>query len=160
MGAGSHSVGSHAMKSLFFKQAVPNTFFTLPHSCVPCIDFRTRPSGHQEDSAHVGLLAALLVEASGREHLDCIELLLQKMMKPSPKRNVRGIKTCVLHLTSVYDSVGPHSRRLRLSTGPQSLKPCLICALLLVSVPLVAFSISAQATRMLPDAHSSRGRCH
>lgn len=42
----------------------------------------------REGNANIGLLAALLVEACGREHLDCIELLLQKMMKPSPKRNV------------------------------------------------------------------------
>ena len=34
------------------------------------------------------MLGALLVEASGREHLDCMELLIQSMAC-KPKRNVR-----------------------------------------------------------------------
>ncbi len=69
-----------------------NTPPTIVHSVLlhPLSDLF---SDHQEEKASVGLLAALLVEASGREHLDCIELLLQKMMKPSPKRNVSEDKS-------------------------------------------------------------------
>lgn len=65
---------------------------TLHRICYACTfppTSRARED-YEGNADYLGLLAALLVEACGREHLDCIELLLQKMMKPSPKRNVRN----------------------------------------------------------------------
>lgn len=64
----------------------------------PCIDHYTmspmsmtnRYSTEQKESVDTGVLGALLTEASGREHLDCIELLLQRM-DHHPKRTVRPI---------------------------------------------------------------------